>query len=130
MPKRKVLLGKSGESFGGRLARLRQAAGYSQRELAAEIGISQRVVAYYEGETDYPPAHLLPAIARALGVTADQLLGMEKEKRNGRARDTRLWRRFSQIEKLPPAKRKPIVQLLDTFIEREQLKRKTEKTGT
>ena len=31
------------------------------------------MVAYYEGETEYPPAHLLPALARALGVSADQL---------------------------------------------------------
>ncbi|MEW6367108.1 MAG: helix-turn-helix transcriptional regulator [Acidobacteriota bacterium] len=33
-------------TFGQRLARLRSAAGYSQRALAAEIGISHRMVAY------------------------------------------------------------------------------------
>jgi transcriptional regulator with XRE-family HTH domain len=125
MPKKKLRL-KDGESFGKRMARLRQAAGYSQRDLAREVGISQRMIAYYESKAEHPPTHLLPVIAKAIGVTADQLLGMEKEKRNGRGRDTRLWRRFSQIEKLPPEKRKPIVQLLDTFIEREELKKKVE----
>ncbi len=116
MPKRKMGQRAAEESFGERLARLRQAAGYSQRELAAELEISQRMVAYYEGETEYPPAHLLPVLAKALGVSADQLLGLVTTKRNGRARDTRLWRRFEKLEKLPPAERKPIIQVLDAFL--------------
>jgi len=48
MPRR--LEGTAQTEFGARMAGLRQAAGYSQRELAAELGISQRMVAYYEGE--------------------------------------------------------------------------------
>jgi transcriptional regulator with XRE-family HTH domain len=97
-------------------SRIPQAAGYSQRDLAAEIGISHRMIAYYEGETEYPPAHLLPQLAKVLGVSTDELLGLEKKKRNGKVRDTRLWRRFSQVEKLPPAERKPIIQVLDAFL--------------
>ncbi len=104
-------------NFGKRLAEFRQAAGYSQRELAAEIGISHRMVAYYEKEAGHLPTHLLPILARTLGVSTDQLLGMEKTKPNGRRRDSRLWRRFSQVEKLPPAQRKPIIQLLDAFLQ-------------
>jgi len=67
-----------------------------------------------------------PFHPKTLGVSTDQLLGVERAKSNGKVRDTKLWRRFSQIEKLPPEKRKPIVQLLDTFIEREELKKKVE----
>jgi transcriptional regulator with XRE-family HTH domain len=114
MPKRKMM--DAQETFGARLARLRQAAGFSQRELARELDISQRMVAYYEGETEYPPAHLLPVLAQTLGVTTDQLLGLEPARPNGRERDTRLWRRFRQIEKLPAAQRKPIIQVLDAFL--------------
>ena len=121
MPKRKAALpADGGESFGSRLARFRKAAGFSQRELAAEVGISHRMVAYYETQTEYPPTHLMPLLSKALGVSADQLLGLEKEKDNGRRRDTKLWRRFSQLEKLPPAKRKPIVLLLDAFLKSER----------
>ncbi|MEW6118443.1 MAG: hypothetical protein AB1553_16350 [Nitrospirota bacterium] len=58
-----------------------------------------------------------------LGVTTDQLLGVEKTKESGRSRDTRLWRRFSQVEKLPPTKRKQIVQILDAFLGSEKLKK-------
>jgi len=122
MPKRRMLL-EEGEAFGEKLARLRQAAGYSQRDLASELGISQRMVAYYEKETEYPPTHLLSLLAKVLKVSADQLLGLEKEKGNGRHHDNRLWRRFSQVEKLPTPLRKQIVQILDAFLEREKLKK-------
>jgi hypothetical protein len=36
------------------------------------------MVAYYEGETEHAPTHLLPVLAKALKVTSDQFLGLEK----------------------------------------------------
>lgn len=117
VPKQREQLKAGEEAFGDRLARLRSAAGYSLRELAMEVGISHRMIIYYEKHRGSPPAHLVPRLAKALGVSADQLLGLEpsQRKRNG-ARDSRLWRRFLQIEKLPPADRKPIIQVLDAFL--------------
>jgi len=50
-------------------------------------------------------------------------MGLEKSKKNGRTQDTRLWRRFSQVEKLPPPKRKQIVQILDAFLGSEKVKK-------
>jgi len=123
MPKRKMALTGKSESFGERLAGLRQEAGLSQRDLAAEVNISQRMVAYYEKQTAHPPTHLLALLAKALGVSADQLLGIKEVKSNGRTRDNRLWRRFSQVEQLPQSQRKQIVQILDAFLEREKLKK-------
>ena len=61
--------------FGTRLAELRRAASFTQVELAAELGISQRMVAYYENPLATPPAHLLPQIASALGLSIDTLYG-------------------------------------------------------
>ena len=63
-----------GTSFGERLAGLRKAAGFTQIELAAELGVSQRMVAYYESPGAAPPANLLPQIAAALGVSIDESL--------------------------------------------------------
>jgi transcriptional regulator with XRE-family HTH domain len=63
-------------AFGSRLAALRAAAGFTQQELAAEVGVSGRMIAYYEGQSDHPPTTLLPAIAKALGVTTDTVLGV------------------------------------------------------
>ena len=114
------------ETFSQRLRALRKSAGYSQPALAREIGISKRMVIYYERETTHPPAHLLAHLAKVLGVTTDQLLGLEKVKEN-RAKDIRLWRRFAEVEKLSPAVRKHIAEYIDNLLEREKLLR--EKQG-
>ena len=115
MPKRTLPV-EGEETFGERLARLRKTAGYSLRELAAEVGVSHRMLVYYEKHAEHPPAHLLPQLARALGISTDQFLGVETVKPTGRARDNKLWRRFSQVEKLPPPTSKQIVQILDAFL--------------
>lgn len=120
VPKKKIDETAEDERFGQRLERLRKGAGFSLRELAAEIGTSHRMLVYYEKHTEHPPAHLLTKLATALGISTDQLLGLEKVKEPTRTRDTKLWRRFSQVEKLPPAKRKPIVQVLDAFLKSEK----------
>lgn len=114
--------------FGERLTALRKAAGFTQAELAAELGISQRMVAYYEHPEATPPAHLLPAIAKALGVSIDDLYGRTPAKRHlaKQEGDSRLRRRLLAIEKLDAAEKRQVLQLLDAFIERGQLKRKVE----
>lgn len=114
------------ETVGQRLARLRTERGFTQRNLAKETGISHRTIAYYEKQTQHPPTHLLPTLAKALGVTADQLLGSETVKAASKEKDNRLWRRFSQIEKLDIKEKRQVIQLLDTFIEKEQLKQKAQ----
>mgnify|MGYP001554959534 CR=1 FL=1 len=114
-------------SFGQRLAGLRKAAGFTQIELAAELGISQRMVAYYESPAATPPANLLPQIATALGVTIDELFGRSpKRKLVKQEGDSRLRRRLLAIEKLDVADKRQVLQVIDAFIERGQLKRKAE----
>lgn len=123
MPKIKI---EQKESIGYRLARLRNERGYSQRDLARETGISHRMIAYYEKQAQYPPTHVLPILAKALGVSLDQLFGMNKIKKDESNKDMRLWRRFSQIEKLDVKEKRKIIQLLDTFIENERLKQEAQ----
>ena len=112
------------QGFGERLAQLRKAAGYTQQQLADEIGASRRQVAYYEGESEHPPAGLLIALAKALSVTTDDLLGM----RTGRSKaatpavSTRLDRRLKLIERMPPKPKQQLLGLIDTFLAAEQLR--------
>ena len=114
------------ESIGDRLARLRSERGYSQRDLARETGISHRMIAYYEKQAQYPPTHVLPVLAKALGVSLDQLFGMDIINKDWNNKDMRLWRRFSQIEKLDVKEKRQVIQLLDTFIEKERLKQEAQ----
>lgn len=115
-------------SFGERLAALRKAAGFTQVELAAELGISQRMVAYYESPDATPPANLLAQIAAALGISIDELFGRETTKRRliKQEGDSRLRRRLLAVEKLDVVEKRQVLQLLDAFIERGQLKRKVQ----
>jgi len=112
------------DAFGERLATLRKAAGYTQVEFAAEVGVTQRMVAYYEAPGAKPPAHLLPQMAQVLGVGADVLLGMAQPRQVKRQPPNGLARRLLEIEKLDPKAKRQITQLLDTFIEREKLKQR------
>jgi transcriptional regulator with XRE-family HTH domain len=122
MPKRKA---PEAATFGRRLVALRKAAAMTQQELADEVGVSRRMLAYYEGQSEHPPTTLLPALALALHVSTDELLGLSPPvKRNGRLADNRMQGRLQQIATLPPEERRQIMQLVDAFIERGQLKRR------
>lgn len=115
----------AGEGFGPRLAALRKAAGFTQQQLADELGISRRRIAYYESESDHPPANLLAGLARVLNITADQLLTEAPVKRQAKAAlSPRLERRLKQIERLSPKPKQQLLSLIDTFIEAEALKQR------
>lgn len=107
--------------FGKRLAQLRKAAGYTQQELADEINATRRVIAYYETESDQPPANILAVLAKALGSTTDALLGLTEAQTPKLS--SRLERRLKKMETLTPKAKRQLVQLIDTFIEAEQLKK-------
>jgi len=114
-------------SFGERLAGLRKAAGFTQIELAAELGVSQRMVAYCESPAATPPANLLPQIAAAQGVSINELFGVGAKRRLVKQDgDTRLRRRLLAIEKLGVAEKRQVLQVIDAFIERGPLKREVE----
>lgn len=121
MSKTKVQINLDVEPFGAKLARFRRDAGYSQRDLAGETGISQRMIAYYEKQPQYPPMHVLTVLAGALGISPQQIMG-QKGKFANEPRDMRLRRRLEQIESLEEKEKRQVIQLLDTFIEKNRLK--------
>jgi transcriptional regulator with XRE-family HTH domain len=106
------------EDFSQRLVRLRKSRGLSQLALGKQIGISKRMVAYYETETDRPPAHLLPAIAKALAVSFDDLMGAGHLPSEPVEVDVRVWRRFQRLQSLAPGERKTVLKLLDSLLDR------------
>jgi len=73
------------------------------------------MAAYYETETHHPPTHMLAVFAKVLGVSADQLLGIEKVKAV-KQRDSRLRRLLEEIELLPASRRKQVAVNLEAFL--------------
>lgn len=112
--------------FGDRLRRLREERGFTQRELAEAADTSQRMIAYYETHSGTPAGPVLLRLARALKVSPDELLGLKAEARaesSTSPQNLRLWRKLRRVEKLPPAQRRTVVQLIDALVEGEARKK-------
>lgn len=62
------------EKTGARIARLRNERGLTQQQLAQQLGVTNKAVSKWETGAGLPDASVLPALARALGTTADALL--------------------------------------------------------
>ena len=106
------------KGFGKRLVDIRQGLGLTQAELGEAVGVSKRVIAYYEQDDAQPPGAMLVDLARALGVSTDQLLGLKLPKEKRSPRNARLMKRLQKIEHLPPTERRVILKMLDSLAER------------
>lgn len=66
---------------GAFVAQLRREKGLTQQELADRLGVTNKAVSKWETGEGYPEITMLPALADALGVTADELLRGERAAR-------------------------------------------------
>ena len=64
--------------FGERLAALRKEKGMTQAQLAEILNVSNKTISRWETAEGYPEITLLVPLAKALGVTVDDLLAEEK----------------------------------------------------
>lgn len=104
------------EGFGVRLAALRQAKGMTQVELGDAVGVSQRVIAYYESDGAQPPGAMLVDLARALKVTSDELLGLKAVREQTSPKTARLLKRLRRVEELPLADQRAVLKLVDAML--------------
>src|SRR5262245_3341554 len=106
------------EGFGERLTQIRQGRGMTQAELAQAVGVSRRVIAYYEQEGAQPPGAMLVELAKALRTSTDHLLGLRPHREKTSPRTARLLKRLQKIEQLPATDRRVVMKMLDTLAER------------
>ena len=105
------------EGFGERLAEIRQSRGLTQSDLAEKVGVSQRVIAYYEHAEAQPPGALLVDLAKTLQVSADHLLGLKLPKETKNPKRARLMKRLQRLEKLPPTDLRFVLKMVDGLID-------------
>lgn len=77
-------------TIGENIRNFRKKNDLTQEAFAERLGVTYQSVSRWENDTTYPDIELLPAIAEALSVTMDELLGIpqaEKEKRADKAFD-------------------------------------------
>jgi transcriptional regulator with XRE-family HTH domain len=100
---------------GRHLKSLRQAAKLSQRELAALIGEVHTNVAYWETSGNLPRSNVLVPMAKALGVSVEELLGEARPKRV-LAPGGRLRQLFEAASKLPRSQQEKVLAVLEPFV--------------
>lgn len=88
----------------------------TQGELASKLSTSQGVVSRYERGALRLHAALVAEVARALQVSADEILGLKDLKPNGMLHDRRFVRRLEQITILPKRKKQALLMMLDSFL--------------
>lgn len=117
MPRKK----KEDASFGPRLAALRKARGLTQVQLAEVTKTTQRSISYYETDDGVPPSSIVMALARALQVSADELLGLKPPPKtaapsgDGDAETRRLWKRFQAVTQLPEKDQRAVIRLINSL---------------
>jgi transcriptional regulator with XRE-family HTH domain len=99
------------------MAAAREKAGLTQTELGQKLGISQRVVANWERKPVALRAEQLAALADALGVTADYLLGRPDAKQPApKGPPGKLRVAFEKAHKLPRHEQNQIVKFVEAYV--------------
>ncbi len=98
-----------------RLRALREAAGLSVRELARQIDEQHSNLVYWETSGNLPRSNVLLPLARALGVSVEELLGQPKPRRSATPA-SKLGQLFDAASRLPRRQQQKIVELLQPFV--------------
>ena len=106
------------ETMGNRIARLRKDKGMTQTELAEALGVSQPVVSDYENDVIGLDSARIVQLAQILGVSADEILGLEKAIKATSAGmgNRRLYRQLQSIDKLPKRDQEALLRTIDAFL--------------
>lgn len=99
--------------FGQRLFSTRKARGFSQAELGEMVGLSKRMVSFYEGDTQGPPVDIVVKIAKALNVTTSYLLGESPMKTIKDEMTPSIRKHVDTLQKLPQKDQKAVMRMIE-----------------
>ena len=109
------------EVFSTNLARIRKAAGLSQRDLANKSGLTQRMINFYEHNPKSLPVDRLKALSDALDVKVADFFN-EAETSPLDSLDVRWVKKLQDLKTLSEADRKEINQHINSLLEKAKLK--------
>ncbi len=107
---------KKPTSFGMTLAKARKTAGLTQSELAASVGVTQRVIAYWERESIGLKSEQLTALSAVLNVSTDQLLGLQTKSPAKGGIKGRAKKLFDEVHSLPRSKQRRVLDVIETLL--------------
>ena len=106
------------QTLGAHIAQLRKDQNITQVQLAELLGISQQTMNAYEMGHRRVPVSALPVLAQALAVSVEDLIGAQAAaaaKKRGPA--PKLQQQMDRIAKLPKAKQKFVIEMLDAMLQ-------------
>lgn len=104
------------EGFGPRPAETRSSRRLIQAELGTKVGVSNRVIAYYEGDEAQPPGAMLVDLAKALKVSADELLELKSVREKTSPKQPRFLKLLERVDELPPADQRAVLKFVDVLV--------------
>jgi transcriptional regulator with XRE-family HTH domain len=116
--KRVATTPEGAQAIGHRLGSLRKAKGLTQVDVAGATGLAQGLISKYETGDLLLHGELIVEFARVLGVSADEILGIESKRSRPAlpAVDKTLARRLAQLQTLPRRDRDALLRTLDAFL--------------
>ena len=100
-------------NLGERIKIVRMQKKMSQADLASAANVHQKNISKYEGGGVVPSALILKEMARALGVSADYLLGGDQD---DIIKDTELMKHFKDIDKMPDDLKSALITVIEAFV--------------
>ncbi len=105
---------------GRRIRTLRESRGLTQVELARLLGLPQSNVSEMERGVRGLTVHQTVKLARALKVSTDEILRSSNGSPTPKAAPSlKLLRRLQKIERLPEARQRVVLKLIDALIDQE-----------
>ena len=99
-------------SFPERVVTLRKQKGWTQQQLADEVGVRVLQIRRYESGASQPTLDAIRGLALALGVTTDELIFAKDE----RGPDEELRLQFEAITRFTPEEKKIAKAVLESLI--------------
>jgi transcriptional regulator with XRE-family HTH domain len=106
------------QQLGQRIAEQRRAQSLTQAQLAAQLDLTQQMIASYEVGRRRVPVSLLPPLARALGLSVEALIGEDSPaaaRKRGPA--PQLQQKIERLTRLPKAQQRLVMQILDGVLQ-------------
>jgi transcriptional regulator with XRE-family HTH domain len=103
--------------FGQRVAALRKQRAFTQAQMAQRLGVSQQTITALEHGRRRIPLSLLPELAQSLDVSIEELIvGDDAKTRGKRGPASKIERQMEEIRRLPRAKQRFVIEMLDAVI--------------
>lgn len=96
---------------------MRKERGLTQVQLAETLDLTQQMVASYEVGRRRVPVSLLPAIADALMISIEELIGRQPTRAAAKRGPTpKLQQQVQRLSQLPQAQQRVVMQMLEGFL--------------